>query len=177
MGKQKSFMHSGVWLCVLIKRCALTERSRTMCLMFCQLELFWEMQERCTIHHLGAFIKEKIHSRQRGSNREIQKYSKGVCVCVCVYFCAHVSSVSTIFERSTGSWSLGSFDMARDWVVDRLMGLSLALSCGGCEGHTCANQCPYESPTITKSNDDWLIFFGMWIRDNLLGVFAFSSAT
>lgn len=79
-------MRSGVLLCVLIKRYAVTEWSRTKHLMFCQLEWRWEMQECCTIHHLGAFIKEKIHwcsrerERERATERPRNTASESVCV-------------------------------------------------------------------------------------------------
>ena len=44
--------------------------------MFCQFEWHWEMQECCTIHHLGAFITEEIHWRSRERQREREREQK-----------------------------------------------------------------------------------------------------
>lgn len=65
------FLLSGVWLCVLIKRCVVAEWSRTGGLMFCELEWHWETLGCCMIHRLGISIKVKRHWwGLRGSSRE-----------------------------------------------------------------------------------------------------------
>lgn len=54
--------------------------------MFCQLCWHRETLDCCTIHHLGVFIKEKMHwgsrERETGQERERNKASVPVCECV-----------------------------------------------------------------------------------------------
>lgn len=67
--------------------------------MFCQLCWHRETLDCCTIHHLGVFIKEKMHwgsrERETGQERERNKASVPVCECVQGY-------ASTFFEHPQG---------------------------------------------------------------------------
>lgn len=68
--------------------------------MFCQLCWHKEMLDCCTIHHLGVFIKEKIHwgsrERETGQQRDRNKASVPVCECV------HGGYASAFFEHPQG---------------------------------------------------------------------------
>lgn len=68
--------------------------------MFCQLCWHRETLDCCTIHHLGVFIKEKIHwgSRERETGQEIDRNKASVPVCECV----HGGYASAFFEHPQG---------------------------------------------------------------------------
>lgn len=68
--------------------------------MFCQLCWHRETLDCCTIHHLGVFIKEKIHwgSRERETEQEIDRNKASVPVCECV----HGGYASAFFEHPQG---------------------------------------------------------------------------
>ena len=93
--------------------------------MFCQLEWHWETQECCTIHHLGAFIKKKIHWCSRGRESERyreQKTGRCVCVCVCV-LCKYLF----FFFKDPQGLKVREVFYEHEGVIDRLMGVSTAL--------------------------------------------------
>lgn len=91
--------------------------------MFCQLCWHRETLDCCTIHHLGVFIKEKIHwgsrERETGQETEIKR------VCLCVSVCTEVTQAPSLnIHRES---KLAKFFSEQDRVIDRLMGNSAAL--------------------------------------------------
>lgn len=115
-------MHSGVWVCVLIKSGAATELEQdeapdVLTVGVAAGDAGTRYDSSFSRFYQRDKKRKKLHwcSRESRSNTLIQKYSNVVCVCVCVFVRVHVCYVSATFETSTGSQSLRKFSFRLWW--------------------------------------------------------------